>query len=113
MPYKLTGRNVLITGGSRGLGALLVEKFAAEGCNVAINYNESLDRAKATAAKAEKDCNIKTVLIQGDVGKLVDCERMVVEAIDGLGGLDIIISNAVSMIIPSIPEAKATMPRVT
>ena len=99
----------------RGLGALLAEKFAAEGCNVAINYNASQDRAKDIAAKIEKNHQVKTVVIQGvslrcdlksvdlcsltitkDVGQLVDCERMVFEATKCLGGLDVIISNAVS-----------------
>ena len=49
----------------RGLGALLAEKFAAEGCNVAINYNASQDRALAVAKKVEESYNVKTVLIQG------------------------------------------------
>ena len=86
MPYTLKGRNVLVTGGSRyakpgqrllyhcvwitktnprGLGALIAEKFAAEGCNVAINYVSNLERAKETAAKIEKECGAKTVVIQG------------------------------------------------
>ena len=43
----------------------MAEKFAAEGCNVAINYNENQVRAKETAAKIEKDSNVKTLLIQG------------------------------------------------
>lgn len=43
----------------------MAEKFAAEGCNIAINYNASQDRAKETADKVEKDYKVKTVLIQG------------------------------------------------
>lgn len=49
----------------RGLGALVAEKFAAEGCNIAINYVENLDRAKHTAQKLEKEFKAKTVIIQG------------------------------------------------
>lgn len=94
MPYNLKGRNVLITGASRGLGALIAEKFAAESCNLAINYNASQDRAEQVAKEIERVYKIKPVLIQGDVGKLADCERIVQEAIDELGGLDVIISNA-------------------
>ncbi|KAL8721120.1 MAG: hypothetical protein Q9225_002143 [Loekoesia sp. 1 TL-2023] len=65
MPYDLKGRNVLITGASRGLGALLAEKFAAEGCNVAINYNASEDRAKKVADKVQKTYNRKAIIVKG------------------------------------------------
>lgn len=93
----------------------MAEKFAAEGCSLAINYVSNADRAKQTADKLAKDYNAKVVLIQGvcdglrgaprsaagltraiaqDVGVLADCERTVKESISGLGGLDIIVSNA-------------------
>ena len=86
MPYSLKGRNVLVTGGSRyayilthldgsrilktaltfdrGLGALICERFAAEGCNIAVNYLSSEDKAKEVAAKVEKH-SVKSVVIQG------------------------------------------------
>ena len=95
MPYNLNGRKVLITGGSRGLGALVAEKFATEGCAIAINYVSNVERAKQTAAKLEKEWGVRAVLVQGDVGVMADCERTVKESREGLGGLDIIISNAV------------------
>ncbi|KAL8841061.1 MAG: hypothetical protein Q9170_001086 [Blastenia crenularia] len=105
MPYDLKGRNVLITGASRGLGALLAEKFAAEGCNVAINYNASEDRAQAVAEKIHKTYHCKAIIVKGvntsmlisklqDQGILSDCESTVQKSIEGLGGLDIIVSNA-------------------
>ena len=50
---------------TRGLGALVAEKFAAEGCSIAINYVSNADRAKQTAEKLEKEYNAKIVLIQG------------------------------------------------
>jgi len=94
MPFNLKGRNVLVTGGSRGLGELICYKFAQEGCNVAINYNASADRAKGVAEKIEKDYGTKAFLIQGDMGLEADCLKTVQQAITQLGGLDIIISNA-------------------
>ena len=88
MPYTLKGRSVLITGGSRcvcpsklkrrlkftliakltfdrGLGALVAEKFAAEGSNVVINYVANTERANQIAEKFKKDYKVKTVVIQG------------------------------------------------
>lgn len=50
---------------SRGLGALIAEKFAAEGCNVAIKYVSNLERAKETAEKIEREYQAKTVIVQG------------------------------------------------
>ncbi|KAL2042273.1 hypothetical protein N7G274_004761 [Stereocaulon virgatum] len=96
MPYSLKNRNVLVTGASseRGLGAIIAKKFAIEGSNVAIHYNSSAERAKRVAENIEKEHSVKTIVLQGDTGKLEDCERLVQEAIDGLGGLDIIVSNA-------------------
>ncbi|MCJ1404134.1 hypothetical protein MMC11_007359 [Xylographa trunciseda] len=94
MPYSLKNRNVLVTGGSRGLGALVAEKFAAEGSHVAINYVANEERAEQTARKIEREFGGKVVVIQGDMGVLADCERVVKEAIAELGGLDVIVSNA-------------------
>ncbi|KAL8694742.1 MAG: hypothetical protein Q9218_000668 [Villophora microphyllina] len=75
-------------------GALLAEKFAAEGCNVAINYNASEDRAKQVAEKIKKTYSVTVIIVKGDQGILVDCENTVQKTIDGLGGIDIIVSNA-------------------
>ena len=49
----------------RGLGALIAEKFAAEGCKLAINYNASQDRAEQVAEKIEREYKTKAILIQG------------------------------------------------
>ncbi|MCJ1415779.1 hypothetical protein MMC32_002112 [Xylographa parallela] len=94
MPYSLQNRNVLITGGSRGLGALVAEKFAAEGSHVAINYVANAERAELTARKIARQFGGKVVVIQGDMGVLADCEQVVREASTELGGLDVIVSNA-------------------
>ncbi|KAG9246441.1 short-chain dehydrogenase/reductase-like protein sdr [Calycina marina] len=93
MPYDFKGKKVLVTGGSRGLGEYICVKFAKEGCNVAINYVSSVDRANAVAEKVE-DHGVRACLIQGDMGIEADVKRTVETAIEILGGLDIIISNA-------------------
>ena len=50
---------------SRGLGALIAEKFAAEGCNVAVNYNASKDRAEHIAIKIAEEYRVKSLVIRG------------------------------------------------
>ncbi|KAF3936484.1 hypothetical protein ABW19_dt0209147 [Dactylella cylindrospora] len=93
--YELAGRNVLVTGGSRGIGEAICEGFAKLGSNLAINYVASKDRADALKDKLLKEYpNIKIVCIQADVGVEEDCKRLVEESIAGLGGLDVIASNA-------------------
>jgi NAD(P)-dependent dehydrogenase (short-subunit alcohol dehydrogenase family) len=49
----------------RGLGALICEKFAAEGCNIAVNYNASKERAEDVAKKIEKEYKVKAIVIGG------------------------------------------------
>ncbi|KAJ5992964.1 hypothetical protein N7451_008688 [Penicillium sp. IBT 35674x] len=94
MPYSLQGRNVLVIGGSRGLGAIVAAKFAAEGSNVAINYMSSKETAEKVAADIASRYNVKTVVIQGDAGKQSEATNTVKTAIEQLGGLDVVISNA-------------------
>ncbi|EPS44017.1 hypothetical protein H072_1989 [Dactylellina haptotyla CBS 200.50] len=95
MGYKLAGRNVLVTGGSRGIGEAISEKFAAEGSNLAINYIANEERAENLKKRLlEKYPTIKIVTLQADVGKKEECERLVKQTIEALGGLDVICSNA-------------------
>lgn len=49
----------------RGLGALIAEKFAREGCHVAINYNAARSSAQQVAEKIEKEFKVKTIVIKG------------------------------------------------
>ena len=64
MPYSLKGRNILVTGGSRGLGALICEKFAEEGANIMVNYISAADRAKQVQETCEKH-GVKAFITQG------------------------------------------------
>jgi len=49
----------------------VAEKFAAEGCNVAINYNASQDRANQVARKVEKEYQVKSLIVKGVSGTLL------------------------------------------
>lgn len=71
-----------------------MRKFAAEGCDIAINYVNSHDAAAKLAEEMISQHGIKAVVIQADVSKQSECKTLVRKAIDELGGLDIIISNA-------------------
>ncbi|KAM3072262.1 hypothetical protein ACMFMG_009078 [Clarireedia jacksonii] len=94
MPYKLKGRNVLVTGGTRGLGEAICLKFAAEGCNIAINYVSSEQKAGELRERIEKEFGVRVLVLKADMAIEEECIYVVEEAVKGLGGLDILISNA-------------------
>lgn len=79
MSISLKDKNVLVTGGSRGLGAAAIERFAAEGSNVVINYISASDRAEALAEKVRETWGVEAVTLQGwvspDFGRWVRMEN--------------------------------------
>lgn len=93
MPYDLRSKNVLITGGSAGLGEILAYTFARQGANIAINYCNRADKAEAVRAGVE-ELGVKGVVVKADMSSVVECKRCVAESIALLGGLDVIIANA-------------------
>ncbi|RAR12468.1 malonyl-CoA-acyl carrier protein transacylase [Stemphylium lycopersici] len=93
MPYNLKGRNVLVTGGSAGLGELISTTFAKEGANVAINYFNRIEPAQKVQ-KACEEQGVKAVVIKADMTSTSEAKRAVQETIKQLGGLDIVIANA-------------------
>ncbi|MEM7057673.1 MAG: SDR family oxidoreductase [Pseudomonadota bacterium] len=89
----LTGKRVLITGGSDGLGRATAHRFASEGAEVVICGRRA--DYLAGSAKALTDETGKEVrAIQADVSIAADCARLMDESLDQLGGLDILINNA-------------------
>jgi glucose 1-dehydrogenase len=96
----LKGKNVLVTGGSSGIGQAIAVRFAEYGANVAINYLTTPDEA-ADTEKQVQDCihrlreeDVKDVLVQGDVSKEDDVVGMVEQTVGELGSIDILINNA-------------------
>ena len=94
------GKNVLVTGGSSGIGQAIAVRFAEHGANVAINYLRRPDEAQGTeeqvhacVSKVQQE-GVRDVLVQGDVSKEDDVVRMVGQAVEELGGLDVLVNNA-------------------
>ncbi|HUO72237.1 MAG TPA: glucose 1-dehydrogenase [Solirubrobacteraceae bacterium] len=94
------GKNVLVTGGTSGIGQAIAVRFAEHGANVAINYLRQAQEASDTAEQVHACVNrvqqngVRDVLVRGDVSREDDVVAMVGEAIRGLGGLDVLINNA-------------------
>jgi glucose 1-dehydrogenase len=96
----LRGKNVLVTGGSSGIGQAIAVRFAEYGANVAINYlrqpeeaAETEEQVHACVANVQRH-GVKDVLVQGDVSREDDVVRMVADAVEGLGGIDVLVNNA-------------------
>ena len=115
----LKGKNLLVTGGSSGIGQAIAVRFAAHGANVAINYLTTPDEAAGTEEQVHacvrkvRQHGVRDVLVQGDVSCEDDVVRMVGEATERLGGLDILVNNAgIQLSRPSEELASADFDKV-
>jgi NAD(P)-dependent dehydrogenase (short-subunit alcohol dehydrogenase family) len=97
-----SGKAVLVTGGSRGIGAGVARRFAEAGADLAINYLSNEDSAVAVADQIER-MGRTAITLQGDVRLRSDVERMIERSVSRLGRLDILINNAgVDPVVPML-----------
>lgn len=93
MDLELKGRNVLVTGGSRGTGRAIAEAFSKEGANVAISARSEPDLEKAAGEIQELTGN-QVVPLAGDWRQWDDVKRVVDTTIERLGHIDVFVPNA-------------------
>jgi NAD(P)-dependent dehydrogenase (short-subunit alcohol dehydrogenase family) len=91
---RLAGRKALITGGDSGMGRAAAIAYAREGADVAINYLPSEEPDAREVIQLIKDAGRTGVAIPGDLREEAFCQRLVAEAVQKLGGLDIVVCNA-------------------
>jgi len=109
----LRGKNVVVTGGTSGIGQAIAVRFAEYGANVAINYRTRPEEANDTESKVHaclaqvRQSGVRDVLVQGDVSKEDDVVAMFEDAADKLGGVDVLINNAGIQISRSSHELSA------
>ena len=91
----LEGKNVLVTGSSRGFGKATALKFAGLGANVAVNYSNPESRNEAQeVVNAVRDLGVKSFLVQADVSNAKSVDSMVDMVVSEFGGIDILVNNA-------------------
>ena len=90
---ELAGKRALVTGGSRDIGAAIAVALAEKGADVAITYERAADRAAQLVEKITGKGG-KAVAIQADSADPAAIQRSVDEAVEKLGGLDILVNNA-------------------
>jgi 3-oxoacyl-[acyl-carrier protein] reductase len=90
---KLQGKRALVTGGSRGIGAAIARRLAADGADVAITFEHSTERADAVVAEIEASGR-RGLAIKADSADPAAVRAAVDLAAQTLGGLDILVNNA-------------------
>lgn len=88
---ELKGKNIFITGSTRGIGFAMAHKFASLGANIVLNGRREIDEVLVSEFS---DYGAQVIPISGDVSDSTDAKRMVEEAIEKLGSVDILVNNA-------------------
>jgi len=91
---RLKGRKALITGGDSGMGRAAAIAFAREGADVSINYYPTEEPDAKQVIELMKEEGVKAIPLPGDLRDENFCKKLVENAVAGLGGLDILVSNA-------------------
>ena len=89
----LSNKTALVTGSSRGIGKAVALRFSRDGAKVAVNYVRHQDEAESVATEIRENGG-EAVVVQADVSKRDDAERMIAETCDAFGHVDILVSNA-------------------
>lgn len=97
MKDKLNNKNVLITAGAQGIGEAITKQFINSGANVSIHYFSSAQAADQLKESAI-DRGQKAIAIYGDLTKEEDANLVIENTVEALGGIDILINNAGSLV---------------
>src|SRR5580765_1571428 len=103
MSKKLEGKITLITGGSRGIGAAIAKRLAADGANVAITYTKGADAAASVVKEIER-AGRKAIAIQADATDADAVEAAVEKTVASFGRLDVLVNNAGTAIPKTFEE---------
>ncbi len=94
---KLKNKNILITAGAQGIGEAITQHFIDSGAHVSIHYFSSAERAKELKEYAIKKGQ-NAFIVKADLTQEEEANTLVEKTIEALGGLDILINNAGSLV---------------
>ena len=101
----LSGKTILITGGSRGIGRELAIRLGREGSNVVVNFKKNTEAAQRTVDDVIQ-AGGKAVAIQADVAEAADVANLVDAAVGQFGPIDVLVANAAASAFKPLPEIR-------
>ncbi|WP_067822262.1 SDR family NAD(P)-dependent oxidoreductase [Nocardia inohanensis] len=109
MGETLSGKVVVVTGGSRGLGREMVLAFAGEGADVVI-ASRKIDGCEALAAEVREKFGRRALAVACNVGVWDQCDQLVEAAYTEFGKVDVLVNNAgMSLLYPSLDQVSEAM----
>lgn len=108
MEQSLKGKVALVTGGSRGIGAAIVKRLAAQGANVAFNYAKSSERAAQVVAEIE-GLGVKALALPADQADAKAVGALVKQVHEHFGRLDILVNSAGVFVTGPVDDVQADL----
>ncbi len=97
MTHRLLGKRALVTAGAQGIGHAITRHLLDAGCDVFVHYRSSLSGARDLGSEAAR-LDRRYAFASADLTDTLSCEELVATAVDFLGGLDVLINNAGSLV---------------
>ena len=103
MSSPLAGRRALVTGGAVRVGRALCLELAHMGLDVAVHHRTSADAADRTAAEC-REHGVRSVVVGGDLGTAQGCRRVVADAQEALGAVDVLVNSAANFVASAFAD---------